>query len=1102
MALQTSIVISGDSASATAALAQVEQALDKATAAAGRNAAANDDAGDKTTRSAGQVRQAYNSLGQQAQDVAVQLQGGTSLGTILSQQGGQVADALEGMGGKFAGLGAFLSGPWGAAVLFGASVLIDKLAPALFGVSDATDEAASGTRTFTEVLGDSKASWEEVTAAAREYADQLAKTNQTTLAAIQLEAQLIAANLQQAVATRKKIAANIELQASLARSVASGPNGGVTMGPTAASVSADKLKAANDTEITQLIRAADAVKIKVATAVAKINADPTEKIKAGFDELRRQAMASGASVDDLTKRLTALNIAEQRALDARQKSQRKGPDPAKAAAREAREAEQRLNFGNDAARQIAAIKDQFSDLPAVVGRSNSALRELDKIAGAITQKNPPNLKVLLADIANARDAINDSLNRPFADYLEQAAEAAQIDKLLIAGKVDQAQALRDMLAIERNQNALNDDELATVLKTVQAERERSLVLRDRSEIIQAQIGAVRDLRGALVETVADTFKGRFTIDKVLSSIGNSYINITAQKIVEATFGQTLRELEQQASALDPVKKAGVELAGQFRAGGDAVKSFADVLNQARVRMASGDASVGPRSSALPSGSSTYDANTNEIRVEGNRTQQISLSPVQYFSKLGDSLGGALTGALNKAFNTRFFSSMTDAFSGALAGAAFGRTFGPGGAAIGGGIGALSSILGGSGGRDTFDGVLESLSSASPEIAAAIAANQGLNTLLGNDDRVGGKFLHTLLGPIISMLFAAKRGSGSISDGNVSASGNDGQIVSSLNTFGGSVQSTISKIADQFGANVGSYDVGIGRYKDYFQVSRSGSDSYLGGSYFQSKSSNALYDGKDAAAATAAAISDAITDGAIQGISSKVAAALKSSSDIDKAVREALKVQDLELALGGIGEELRRQFAQFEQQAQERLRIAGKYGFDVVAVEKRNAEDRVKLQEKLAKQQVGSLQQLIDDLTAGSLFEGSAVDQRTAIKGKIDKARADANAGVEGAAETLSQLLQQLNTVSKDAYGTTGGFAQDRQTILDVARDTIAQANKRVTDAQTKASDPALSETNAQLNESNDQLARIASGMDTNAGLLRQLIGGGANYASLAAAARI
>ena len=176
----------------------------------------------------------------------------------------------------------------------------------------------------------------------------------------------------------------------------------------------------------------------------------------------------------------------------------------------------------------------------------------------------------------------------------------------------------------------------------------------------------------------------------------------------------------------------------------------------------------------------------------------------------------------------------------------------------------------------------------------------------------------------------------------------------------------------------------------------------------------------------------------------------------------------------------------------------------MAVEKRNAEDRLKLQEKLTKEQVGSLQQLIDELTGGSLFEGSAVDQRAALKVKIDKARADANSGVEGAADTLNQLLQQLNTVSKDAFGTTGGFATDRQQILDIARDTIAKANQRVAEAQ-KVSDPALSETNAQLNESNDQLARLAAQTGLSIELLRQLVAntqGGFDARSLIQRARL
>jgi primosomal protein N' len=150
---------------------------------------------------------------------------------------------------------------------------------------------------------------------------------------------------------------------------------------------------------------------------------------------------------------------------------------------------------------------------------------------------------------------------------------------------------------------------------------------------------------------------------------------------------------------------------------------------------------------------------------------------------------------------------------------------------------------------------------------------------------------------------------------------------------------------------------------------------------------------------------------------------------------------------------------------------------VIAVDQRNNEDRIKLAKQLADQQVGTLQNLIDQMTTGSLYEGSAVDQRNAILAQITTTKAEADKGTEGAADKLAQLLEQLNSVSKDAYGTTGGFATDRQTILDAARNTIAQANARIAAAEAAAkTDPALTTTNAALDENNAQNADMLTAL--------------------------
>lgn len=199
---------------------------------------------------------------------------------------------------------------------------------------------------------------------------------------------------------------------------------------------------------------------------------------------------------------------------------------------------------------------------------------------------------------------------------------------------------------------------------------------------------------------------------------------------------------------------------------------------------------------------------------------------------------------------------------------------------------------------------------------------------------------------------------------------------------------------------------------------------------------------------------------------------------------------------------KKEFRTFERQASERLRIARQYGFDVVKVEEQNAKDRLKLSEKMLAQQIGSLQNLIDDMTSGNLFEGTAMDRRQALLEQIGKARADVAAGTEGAADKLSSLFDQLNTVSKDAFATTGTFAADRASILDQAREAIAQANARITEAQ-KSTDPALETTNARLSEIADQNARAFVEFSAQSGYLKGILENGSapNLSGLVSLAR-
>jgi hypothetical protein len=365
----------------------------------------------------------------------------------------------------------------------------------------------------------------------------------------------------------------------------------------------------------------------------------------------------------------------------------------------------------------------------------------------------------------------------------------------------------------------------------------------------------------------------------------------------------------------------------------------------------------------------------------------------------------------------------------------------------------------------------------------------------------GSIVGGLLGGALGdLLTPAKAGTTVITGtdkSSTSASSND--VAAGLSNMGNSIGSALQAVAAKFNTTVGDFAVSIGQYKDYYRVSASGS-SHVGDKYFPNNAgADNLYDGTDQATAVLIAIQNAIQDGAIRGLSAAVQKALGSSSNIETAVAEALKVQDLELAIGGVQASLEKEFRTFEQTAAERVTLAKKYGFDLLKVDEVNAKERAALNEKLLKEQVGSLQSLLEEMTSGSLFEGTLVEQRSALLAKIDAAKADVAAGKDGASDTLAKLLSDFAAVSKNAYGTTGAYASDRSLITDTAQQAITAANTAIAAAQ-KATAPDATAT--QLDEANDQLAKIAAYLGLSVDYLKSIASNddGSTMAALKAAA--
>lgn len=1062
--------------------------------------AANDTVGP----SLAQARAGYTNFGRQVQDVAVMLQNGANIGTVIALQGGQVADAVAQMGGRFSGLAKLLAGPLGTAILVVTSSLLN-MAQAHWDAAGAAEGGAKKQLSLADALDRSRFATDAAREAIAAYNEEQDRARAGTDAMIKLKLADADANIKQAISTREKIQAELDYQRASTRNVLpvglSQP-GGVDTVIAAGGLAANSIQSRIDAQtdaIRQLEQARRNLRIQDAARDAKAAADPIQAINNRYDDMAAAAQraAAGNEALSLSLKATLSNLEKRRKADldaARARTGRTRSSSNQAAAR--------AEFGEDAAKRIGNIGDQYANLPSQVEKANKSLRELDDIASDLQRRTPPGYERLIAQAQALKPLIKQSLLQPFDDYLEKSREAARIDELLIAGRDDEAAVLKVILSLKGQMEPLDREQLAAVLATVQGERARALVLRDQRALIDANINAVHSMRGALEQTVADALRGRFSIDNILNSLASSYIRITSQRIVESMFGATLRSIEEQASGGGKIDTAATAMSTAMDTGSSAVTRLVKSINNAIAHIdqaVAGTPAVPANDNGAANdngpGGVADNGGVTEVTVTGKAIRDVAGMDagsllVGLVTETLDDIGVGIpkvVGDSIKVTLAKIEKALPQALAGAFTGASVSRII-LGDRGTGGVIGSsIGGALGQKAGEKLLGGALSSIASGLGSFAGPIGAALG--------GIVGG-----LIGGIFKKRESASSGAITSVDQTVSVSGNNSEAKGQVSALSSSVQTSIAQVAKQLDATIGSFSVAIGKYGDYYRVSASGTQN-PSAKYFSQHNTNpdSLYDGPDANVALGLAIQNAIADGAVQGISTAVKKALSSSSDIDKALAEALKVQDLELALGGLGARIQKEIRTFEQSAKERLRIARAYGFDIVKVEELNAKDRLALNARLLDEQVGSLQSLIDEITSGSLFEGSAVDRRAAILGKIATARADTDAGKDGAADTLARLLQDLNAVSRDVYGTTGGFAADQTAILDAARDSIAKANLRIQDAQ-KTSDPALTQTNAHLDESNDQLAKIAAAMNVSIDYLKMIAANGniADYGALRA----
>ena len=859
---------------------QVQEQLDRQAAASTRLSVSTRKSSldlQLATRSSGAARAGMQQLSYQVGDVTQQFALGINPMTIFAQQSGQVAQAVALMGSsaqgsatKFGKFASFLGGPWGAAII-GATSIAGVLISSLYNAETASDAATAG----ANALADAQSSLGDIfdfTSGAIQSQNELLLAN----------ARLKAANLR-ADAVTKRASFQDTLASSGDQSARSMLVGlGVQGAPNAPSTRELRKQQIEVNNLLRQVRggtlgADRGVQIAEKLDISRLAISRNQLLQSIIDITSADASDEAARLID--KSLDQGELASELRRSSKPKKpprERKGPDLAKQAAREA----ERLDTMADrAAESIARINAAFDDQPTLVDRAAKAVRDLDAVMKDLN--DPKNAKLdpaekarLIAEAEAAKFQAGNAVNAELNRTIEANEKSLNLLSLQARGLGDQAEVLRRIteqderlgltaalkkleqqrieaelqLTAEKATNgeraeaqaeltriaattgdiAKKQDRLRTLTEqTVEAERRYAAEAARTQHLLDARLDTVR----AAYTGIEDILSGQGTAGNLLDNIKGSFDRLRGASLADAIFGDAFDQLADKAAHNTPLGKATDALRGEVDRNTGSLGDLASAIEASTARIA--------KAGGLPGVADTVGGAANDnsgeptIVVQGRPIRYDSSSINELADAMGISIAGPLTQGLNQVFGTSFFSHLQNTFGGAVSGYAKGG-------AVGGMLGALQGGV-----TDLFKGGLISEKFSKGLDAALDGALGGAQTgqqisglanalgikLNGTGSSIGGaigsfipipggEIIGSILGGLVGNLFGGKKkyGTAALGGSGSSIAGNDNDARSGAGTLGDSVTSTLDRIVKQFDAKLGSYAVSIGTYKDEYRVS--------------------------------------------------------------------------------------------------------------------------------------------------------------------------------------------------------------------------------------------------------------------------------------------
>ena len=728
---------------------------------------------------------------------------------------------------------------------------------------------------------------------------------------------------------------------------------------------------------------------------------------------------------------------------------------AEAAQKEMQKLEQ---FGNTTAESILRINERFDEQPRLVDQTSAATRQLDRIIAELSAKmeelpedHPLRdvFKDMQHDAEEAKYVVEDALLRPFRDLEESAMRRVQIGDLLASGREAEAQTLETIWRYEEQNTDLTNEQKDAIREIVDWENARIRAQERQRDLLDAQVGIARGLKGDLT----DLLSGR-KVD-LLGNLKQGIADLQGARLFDRIFGDAFEQMEAQLSN-SPIAKANRDYATAV----DKTVTQSDILQSELGELAQ---TVSAANTAIRSGM-TFDeafapfaANDNTITVTGERekpTRIAELSIAQIADKSAAAIVRPLLMGFEDVLGTKFMMGLSEVMEGALSGYIRGGV--PGGI-----LGGARGLVFGSGpdlfGKELTEKLLGGFDKAlggaqTGTFTAGIGKALGLNMsttgsqiggAIGSFIPIpGGEILGSIAGGLLGGLFKKKPYGTAVLNGldGMSVRGRGDGSEAGASSLGGAVQDSLATILDALDAELGSFAVSIGTYKDRFRVSTRGSSGKLGGykgSAAQNEARYGLYDFATEGEAIAFAIADAIKDGAIKGLSA-AEKRLLNNSDVEKAVQDILdfrsvfdrlkqKKDPVQYELDKLNDEFDRLKSLFDR--------AGASVAEYAQLEELYALERKDILQQTNEDLLVSMRGLLNDLTVNNPALSLRTRQDTALA-EYNELKSRVQSGDTSAYDDFADIARTLLEIERQIYGSTKGYYDRLTEVTDIARSRV------------------------------------------------------------------